>query len=111
MDPTPPRELATTLDLERRQRCGFPEVIFGPGKTITQLCAIVATLLEHGEPVLATRIDPLQTAVLLNAVPERRYDDVGRTFRIDEDKGKAGKQLTTGSVSVISAGTGDLPVT
>ncbi len=116
MDSKPHPELATTLDLERRRRCGFPEVIFGPGKTITQLCAIVATLLEHREPVLATRIDPQQAAGLLNAFPQGRYNDVGRTFRIDGSADRAGKQApltssaTSGKVSVISAGTGDLPV-
>src|SRR3954463_16290788 len=82
MDPTSQPELATTIDLERRRRCGFPEVIFGPGKTIAQLSAIVATLLEHDEPVLATRIDPQQAAGLLKAYPLGLYNEVGRTFRI-----------------------------
>src|SRR4051794_20094339 len=83
MDPHQQRELATTVDLERRRRCGFPEVIFGPGKTIGQLREIVSTLLEHGEPVLATRIDAEQAAGLLAAFPDGRHNAVARTFRVD----------------------------
>src|SRR3954465_12257183 len=72
---------AATIDLDRRRRCGFPEVVFGPGKTIEQLCQIVRTLIEHNEPVLATRITPGQSAELLSAFPQGRYNAVGRTFR------------------------------
>jgi pyridinium-3,5-biscarboxylic acid mononucleotide synthase len=116
MDPASHPELATTIDLERRRRCGFPEVIFGPGKSIAQLSAIVATLLEHDEPVLATRIDLQQAASLLKAYPQGRYNDVGRTFRIEKGTARTGSLAPAmslarrGKVAVISAGTGDLPV-
>src|SRR5256885_8760498 len=73
---------AATIDLDRRRRCGFPEVVFGPGKTIEQLCQIVRTLIEHNEPALATRITAEQATRLLNAFPQGRYNDVGRTFRV-----------------------------
>src|SRR5256885_9788011 len=76
---------AATIDLDRRRRCGFPEAIFGPGKTIEQLCQIVATLVDHGEPVLATRIDEHQSAGLLAAFPQGRYNRVARTFRLGID--------------------------
>jgi NCAIR mutase (PurE)-related protein len=122
MEPATNPELAATVDLERRQRCGFPEVIFGPGKTVQQICGIAATLLEHGEPVLATRLDQQQAAGLLKAFPRGRHNPVAKTFRIDCERspalsvkgmGKAddisGPQ-SKGKVAVISAGTGDLPV-
>lgn len=105
-----PRELAATIDLERRQRCGFPEVIFGPGKSNDQLTAIAAKLVEHGEPVLATRIDAQQAAAMLTAFPTGRYNPVGRTFRIDAKSKPAEQKTQRGFVAVISAGTGDLPV-
>jgi pyridinium-3,5-biscarboxylic acid mononucleotide synthase len=102
---------AVTVDLDRRRRCGFPEVVYGPGKTIEQLCQIVATLIEHGEPVLATRIDAQQAAGLLAAFPQGRYNSVARTFRIGSGEPSPGLSLKgRGIVSVISAGTGDLPV-
>ena len=121
------KPLAATVDLDRHRRCGFPEVIYGPGKTIEQLCAIVASLLNHGEPVLATRVDAAQAAGLLMAYPDGRYNAVGRTFRVDPVTNNTTAATSTGSrakgepspgpslqgrgsVSIISAGTGDLPV-
>lgn len=124
MDPQELKSLAATVDLERRRRCGFPEVVFGPGKTGEQLRAIVSTLLEHGERVLATRIDREQAAGLLAAFPSGRYNEVARTFRV-ETNGHAATDDTQkvtgepspspslqgrGRVAIISAGTGDLPV-
>ncbi len=109
--------LAATIDLDRRRRCGFPEVVFGPGKSSEQLREIVATLLEHGERVLATRIDAEQAAGLLVAFPSGRYNGVARTFRVDLSSAKIKAPSPCplpkgegGKVAVISAGTGDLSV-
>ncbi len=104
---------AVSVDLDRHRRCGFPEVAFGPGKTIAQLREIVALLLEHGEPVLATRIDAEQAAGLLAAYPDGRYNEVARTFRVGRETSPGPSLKGRGSaahVAVISAGTGDLPV-
>ena len=112
---------AATVDLDRRRRCGFPEVVYGPGKTIEQLCGIVATLVEHREPVLVTRIDEQQASALLGAFPKGRHNKVARTFRlaveaIEPSLATASPERPslsprgTGMVAVISAGTGDLPV-
>ncbi len=46
------------VDLHRRLRCGFPEVIFGQGKTAEQIEGILRTLLRHEQGGLATRVDP-----------------------------------------------------
>jgi NCAIR mutase (PurE)-related protein len=111
---------AVTLDLDRRRRCGFPEVIYAPGKSSEQLRDIVTTLLRHKEPVLVTRVDSSQAASLLAAFPDGRHHEVARTFRIDAKResnhiaaaplhaelGKHGSRF----VAIISAGTGDLPV-
>lgn len=107
-------ELAATVDLDRRRRCGYPEVIFGPGKSAEQICQIAATLAEHGEPVLATRIDEEQAAGLLAAFPSGRFNKTARTFRLDgQTSPSPSLKANTNSrsfVAVISAGTGDLPV-
>jgi NCAIR mutase (PurE)-related protein len=95
---------SATVDLDRRRRCGFPEVVFGPGKTLDQLREIVAALIEHDQPVLATRIDPAQAAGLLEKFPDGRYNATARTFRLQH------ATMLNGRVAVISAGTGDLPV-
>src|SRR3954469_10552934 len=78
-------ELAATVDLDRRRRCGYPEVIFGPGKTVEQICQIAATLTQQGELVLATRIDEQQAAGLLAAFPKGRFNTIARTFRLNAD--------------------------
>jgi hypothetical protein len=99
-----------SVDLDRRRRCGFPEVIYGPGKTVEQLCQIVATLFKKGVPVLATRLDEAQAAGLLAAFPQGRHNRVARTFRIASEPSPHPSLKGRGKVAVISAGTGDLPV-
>jgi NCAIR mutase (PurE)-related protein len=111
-----PKDLAS-VDLDRRRRCGFPEVVFGQGKTSEQLCEIVATLAGHGENVLATRIDAEQAASLLAVFSNGRYNAVARTFRVQgsgfSSTDPEPRTLNPGSspwVAVITAGTSDLPV-
>jgi len=97
-----------SLDLDRHRRCGFPEVVFGQGKSVEQLRAIFAALLEAGEEAFATRIDPEQASGLATAFPTGRYNSVARTFRVP--KRNADSNTTAAFVAVISAGTSDLPV-
>lgn len=111
-----PREVAS-VDLDRRCRCGFPEVVFGQGKTIDQLRSIFTKLLEHGEDVLATRIEVDQAAGLSATFPSGRYNVVARTFRVQSSGfGQISTEPQTPNpessawVAVISAGTSDLPV-
>ena len=59
------------VDLHRRVRCGFPEVIFGQGKTAPQIEAILKTLLEHGQGGLVTRLDPQAAAHLHDGLSRR----------------------------------------
>src|SRR5579871_905082 len=96
-----------TVDLHRRVRCGFPEVIFGQGKTTEQVIAILGTMVRHGSGGLATRISAETGAALKAAFPEGVHNPVARTFRIagpDDDGPKVGR------VVVVTAGTSDLPV-
>ena len=106
-----------TLDLDRQRRCGFPEVVFGQGKPAETLAAIFRRLLEAEQRVLATRVDEAKAAVLLKEFPLGRYDVVGRTFRIDVEQASSlahGEQARTlvprGLVTIVTAGTSDLPV-
>ena len=107
-------ELAATVDFDRRRRCGYPEVIFGPGKTVDQICQIAAQLSDRSEPVLATRVDEQQAAGLLRAFPNGCHNTVARTFRLKSAApATQPDRATTKSnsfVAIISAGTGDLPV-
>jgi NCAIR mutase (PurE)-related protein len=98
----------TQLDLDRRRRCGFPEVVFGEGKTVPTLEKTFDALLSQRIEVLATRINHQQSAALADRFPDRRYNAVARTLRIPVPN--AAPQKLVGHVAVITAGTSDLPV-
>jgi pyridinium-3,5-biscarboxylic acid mononucleotide synthase len=95
------------VDLHRRLRCGFPEVIFGQGKTAIQIEAILRTLLANGQGGLATRVDPQAAAHLLTAFPQGEHNAVGRTFQI---RSPGEEEPKLGRVVIVTAGTSDLPV-
>jgi hypothetical protein len=107
---------AVSLDLDRCRRCGFPEVIYGAGKSAETIADIAARLLEDGQRVLATRIDSSQAEIITGRFPQSRYNGVARTVRIDPEKysdprGHAqGDHEKRGQVAVLSAGTSDRPV-
>ena len=98
-----------SVDVDRAARCGFPEVIYGEGKTPGAIAAIARQLREGGQPVLVTRIDPEQAASLLRELPEARYNSIARTLRWD-DAAKLQRADRVGRVAIITAGTSDLPV-
>jgi pyridinium-3,5-biscarboxylic acid mononucleotide synthase len=101
------------VDLDRTRRCGFPEVVFAEGKTIAAMEKIFQSLIEHGADVLATRMSAEQAAELQAKFPAARYNAVARTFRIPRT-GDRGNEITenenAGRVTVVTAGTSDLPV-
>ncbi len=95
------------LDVHRERRTGFPEVIFGQGKTPEQLRAIFVKLMEHVDRVLATRVNQEQAELVLQEVPAARYDPVSRTISWRQKPFVPSKN---GYVAVACAGTSDLPV-
>jgi NCAIR mutase (PurE)-related protein len=95
------------VDLHRKVRCGFPEVIFGQGKTAAQIEPILRTLISHGHGGLATRVEPSVAAHLRSVFPEGEHNEVGRTFRIP---GPDSPITKVGRVVIVTAGTSDLPV-
>ena len=107
------------IDLDRHRRCGFPEVVFAQGKTVAALERIFTALLEHGAEVLATRMSAEQATELLPKFSAGRYNAIGRTFRIpvkavhEEREGREEekcKEYEGGRVTIVTAGTSDLPV-
>ncbi len=97
------------IDLDRHRRCGFPEVVFGQGKTVPTLVRIFHSLLNSGVEVLATRISAEQAAELAPQFPTANYNAVGRTFRVPTEK-PVEPPARAGHVVVVTAGTSDLPV-
>jgi NCAIR mutase (PurE)-related protein len=98
-----------TLDYERRWRCGFPEAIYGEGKSSDVLCRIAEDLVGRGEPVLITRVRPEAADDLRRTFSEARYNPLARTLRLGVSTQQAGS-TDLAHVAVITAGTSDFPV-
>jgi pyridinium-3,5-biscarboxylic acid mononucleotide synthase len=96
------------VDLQRQQRCGFPEVIFCEGKTSTWVEGVVHKLVEAGQDCLATRVNAEQAHHLAAIFPQAEQNRVARTFWLPATG--AGVRSTRGRVVVLTAGTSDLPV-
>jgi len=100
------------LDIGRRDRCGFPEVIYGEGKTKETILKIFRAFAEKDVDAFATRIDPEKGEFLQQqfAASGRslRYNQIARTFRLFP-MGPL-KTEPHGKIVVVSAGTSDAPV-
>jgi NCAIR mutase (PurE)-related protein len=95
------------VDLHRRQRCGFPEVIFCEGKTCEWVEGVIHKLIEAGQDCLATRVSPEQAEHLGRLFPQAEQDRVARTFWLPAGPRP---QPPAGRIFVLTAGTTDLPV-
>ena len=94
------------VDHHRTLRAGMPEVVFGQGKTPAQVAGIFARLAKHGTNVLATRATKQQFSAVKKAVRGAKYEPRARAIVLRQDRKRYGRGLIT----VISAGTSDLPV-
>jgi NCAIR mutase (PurE)-related protein len=94
------------VDHHRSLRVGFPEVIYGEGKTADQVQRIVQAMTGKGSNVLVTRAS-LDIYESVKAVsPEASYNPLGRTISvINQPLGEA-----VGNITIVAAGTSDLPV-
>lgn len=97
------------LDLDRSRRCGYPEVVFGSGKSVATIAKTFHRLLASGADAFATRIGPETAAELSREFPTGRYNAVGRTFLVP-NANENGAARPRGRVAVVTAGTTDLPV-
>jgi len=96
------------LDLQREDRTGVPEIVWGEGKTIPQLSAIVRRMTEKSSLILVSRLDEQKGASLLAEFPAGSYHAQARLFSLDCRSGK--KTAGRGKIAVLAAGTSDIPV-
>jgi NCAIR mutase (PurE)-related protein len=96
-----------TLDLHRKERCGFPEVILAEGKTAEWVEGAARRIAEAGQDVFATRLSPPQADHLATCFPTAEIDRLARTFWLPSP---GCEPANLGQVWVVTAGTGDLPV-
>lgn len=96
-----------TIDHHRSLRQGYPEVIFGPGKTVAQTVTIAEHIAARGEGFLVTRADADKRDALATRFRDVEVNELGRTvFLPPSNPAPEG----TGIVAVVTAGTADLPV-
>ena len=109
------------LDFKREERCGFPEVVFGEGKTPQQVASIMKALVAKHDRVLCTRASEAQADAVFEALPYARFvASCGILFVDERDDGiqTLGDSVVEilanpggeGNIIVCCAGTSDLPV-
>ena len=94
------------VDHHRTLRQGFPEVIFGAGKTADHVARIVAAMLPGHHNILVTRATSEQYARVRETVSSAEFHEAARAIVVRRDHTMRGK----GKVLVVSAGTSDIPV-
>ena len=94
------------VDVDRPERNGTAEVVFGAGKTPGQLLDIAQTLRDRGQDVLITRLDAAKVPPLLERWPGAVYHELPRLLCIQP---KPPRQTAT-TIAVVCAGTSDLAV-
>ncbi|MBA4187608.1 MAG: 1-(5-phosphoribosyl)-5-amino-4-imidazole-carboxylate carboxylase [Planctomycetaceae bacterium] len=96
-----------TLDLQRKDRCGFPEVVFAEGKTAEWVEGAVRRLSAAGQDCYVTRVNHAQAEHLAAHFPAAEQDRLARTFWLPVP---GARPMPIGRVCVVTAGTSDLPV-
>ncbi|MDH3627233.1 MAG: nickel pincer cofactor biosynthesis protein LarB [Acidobacteriota bacterium] len=97
------------VDLDRAARCGFPEVVYGPGKTIDQIVDIAQALIDAGQLALVTRLTAERYELLRDRLPRAVYHETARALVVGSPSQEKTTE-STGGVVVVCAGTSDLPV-
>ncbi|MFB2897709.1 nickel pincer cofactor biosynthesis protein LarB [Aerosakkonemataceae cyanobacterium BLCC-F50] len=95
------------IDHHRQLRTGFPEVIWGPGKTPDQIAQIFQAMRQKNPVVMATRITPEVYAEIQEKIPQLYYYP---NARICATVPAALEAQYSGTIGILSAGTADLPV-
>ncbi len=98
------------IDHHRHIRCGFPEVIYCPGKTTPHIIEIFERLAQTGHNVMATRAseDIFGAMVETGRFPGLRYEELARIIALEQKQAKPAQ--TDGFIAIVTAGTADMPV-
>jgi len=94
------------IDNHRQLRTGYPEVIFCAGKTIEQSEGIIRLMYQRGSNILATRVQEALWQRIHLLYPEAEYNQAARTIAIRRND----LPITSTYISVVTAGTADIPV-
>src|SRR5216684_777496 len=94
------------VDHARVTRQGFPEVVFGAGKTRAQVVGIVERLIQRAPNVLVTHTDADTFGEVRNVCNEAEWHESARVIRVWRER----SDLGVGEIAVVTAGTSDIPV-
>ncbi len=94
------------VDHSREMRQGFPEVVFGQGKTRAQVVGIVERLLQRSANVLVTHTDAETFGEVRNIATDAEWHETAHLIRVVRDHSERG----LGTIAVVTAGTSDIPV-
>lgn len=96
------------VDHHRTIRCGFPEVIYCPGKTAEQIAMIFIKLARTGQNIIATRAEPqvFDEVLRISELDGMLYEKAARIIVLQQ------KPLDNpiGNIVIVTAGTADMPV-
>lgn len=106
LDPFESLDFAT-IDHHRSLRQGFPEVVFGSGKSAAQIVTIAERLAAKDDGFLVTRVEPAASEALTQRFPQAVTNEMARTVRL---VGASPPPVGNGVILIVTAGTSDLPV-
>lgn len=96
----------TTLDNNRHERNGAPEVIYCEGKTADQIAQICLEMHRRRDNILGTRASQDVYDVVRKVIPSAEYDPLARILHVRNQE----ITVTDTAIVIVSAGTSDLPV-
>lgn len=96
------------LDFDRKDRTGFPEVVFCQGKPDEYLVDIYKNIYEKEGQVFGTRATEHQYDIVKAILEDASYDKISRILKVIPKD--APKQDLIGNIAVVTAGTADIPV-
>jgi len=102
-----PIEDFAKIDRHRQLRTGFPEAIWGPGKTPEQIAKIFLTMAKSSTVAIATRIEADVYEQLKIQIPDLKYYPTAKICLLGDSKPSV---KYGGHISILTAGTADLPV-
>lgn len=94
------------IDHHRELRRGFPEIVYGGGKTEDQIIKIAREILKKRSNLLVTKVEPEVFKKIKKEIPAIHYNALGKTAYLKKKKPSPGK----GKIVIITAGTSDIPV-
>ncbi len=94
------------VDHHRELRKGFPEIIYGLGKTEDQIKKIARAILDKGSNLLITKIEESVYEGLKKSLPQLTYNELAKAAFLKQKEPSSGR----GKIVIVTAGTSDIPV-